>query len=744
MVSDFPIALDSPPSGGIAAAILVAILVLLLRRRTIAKRPAILFAIGSTLLAIASSVPVWNWPVVGTVAVLVDLSPSTRGATFRDRAALDQRIAKLLGKTPFKLFAFADRLRPLPAGPIDADMPADRTVLTAPPCDAIVLFSDGQFAVSSGLPPTYPVIDPALDTPADAAVTGLETTSEIAHAVVVQNGPRRTGNWTGATPTADVLSAIPTANEVRYTLLPGDLWPENDSLSIRRPPPPRATRWWVGDAAPPNWSAIKPADLPSDSSDYLGPAVIVLNDVAATDLSTAQMDALSRYVREFGGGLVIVGGPHAFGAGGYDRTPLDNLSPLASAPPDPAARWVILVDGSGSMASSVPGGSTAWLTESTAAQVIVASLPATDHVTIGSFAANITPWVSDVASAAIDSQKLPPIGLGPHGPTNLQAALESFTTIDSPLATRVLLMTDADALLTGPEVLAAKLSARHVSLSVLATGDGPALSALRSIVAATHGAIVDQPDPTKWISAARSLARAARPDGLRETKLSVTLDAPLVGSVDVSQWNPTWLRDKSTVIARSPERPMAATWNAGIGRVGAVAWRADSSIVETLAGSVAALPGDPRLKVTIDAGPTIRIAVDAVDGLKYLNDLHVTAAIGEGSGKVSVPLVRPGYYEAILPASRDPALATIWSDERAIGRFAIAGRYPPEFDAIGNNRVALAELASRTGGRVVEPGPVSPIDFRWPTRSMSLFTPLVVAGLLAIGVGLVMSRRTPE
>jgi hypothetical protein len=736
MTFGLPIAFDSPWSGGVAVVLLIAILILLFRLR-MRRLPKGCLAAGAFLLAVAAGAPVWHRLVVGKVVVMVDLSPSTRGATFRDRAALDERIARVMGRTPFQIFAFADRVRPLPSGPALADIPTDQTVLTVPPCDAVVLFSDGQFAPPAGLPPVYPVIDPALDSPADSAVTRLETSNELARATVRQTGPRRAGSWTGAVPTADPLSAVPKSDEIRYTLAPGDLWPENDSLAIRRPPPTRATRWWIGDTAPADWIRFKPADLPTDPADYLGPAVVVLDNIAATDLSIAQQDALSRYVRDFGGGLVIVGGDHAFGAGAYDRTELDQLSPLASAPPAPAARWVILVDGSGSMASSVPGGSTAWQAESAASRAVVASLPAADKVTVGSFAEDITPWVTDVSAGQIDPSQLPPPKVGPHGPTNLQAALESFTNITSPLATRVLLMTDADALLAGPENLAAKLSAKHVSLSVLATGDGIALPALRSIAAATGGTVVEQADPRQWVSAAQKLARAARPDGLRETPIVVTLGPT---SIHVSQWNPTWLREKATVIARTPDRPMAATWNAGVGKVAALAWHADSRIAETVATTVAAPPADPRMTVTIDAGPMLRITVDAVNGQNYLNGMHATATVGE-SKPVAVPQTGAGEYAASVPAPREPSIVTVFSDGRVIGRAAVAGRYPPEFDGIGDDRAALQALASRTGGRVIEPGPASPIAFHWPTRTVPLFTPLVVVGLVAVGAGLFCWRR---
>ena len=56
---------------------------------------------------------------------------------------------------------------------------------------------------------------------------------------------------------------------------------------------------------------------------------IVLADVSATSLSTRQLESLSEYARDFGGGLVVIGGENSFGAGGYGHTELDALLPVA-------------------------------------------------------------------------------------------------------------------------------------------------------------------------------------------------------------------------------------------------------------------------------------------------------------------------------------------------------------------------------------------------------------------------------
>jgi hypothetical protein len=67
-----------------------------------------------------------------------------------------------------------------------------------------------------------------------------------------------------------------------------------------------------------------------------------------------------------------------------------------------------------------------------------------------------------------------------------------------------------------------------------------------------------------------------------------------------------------------------------------------------------------------------------------------------------------------VPAPDRPVLATVRFDHRPAERFAVAGRYPARFDAIGVDRDNLRQLAERTGGAVIEPIDTRPIDFRWP------------------------------
>ncbi|MGA2230525.1 MAG: hypothetical protein ABSH22_06465, partial [Tepidisphaeraceae bacterium] len=201
------------------------------------------FFAGLIFLAVACGKPVWISPSVEPVAVMVDLSPSTRGAAYRDPTLLRRRLGELLGATPYQLFFFAQKTTTgslETAAPL-AEMPADETDFNPPPAAAIVLFSDGRFSASGDAPSIYPVLDPMLENTADAAITGMNISGDNVFVSVTNNGPPRTLTLHGvAGPTTFPVTANETivrpiargADRILAELSGSDLWPENNAMSI--------------------------------------------------------------------------------------------------------------------------------------------------------------------------------------------------------------------------------------------------------------------------------------------------------------------------------------------------------------------------------------------------------------------------------------------------------------------------------------------------------------------------------
>lgn len=80
---------------------------------------------------------------------------------------------------------------------------------------------------------------------------------------------------------------------------------------------------------------------------------ILIADLPATQISPRQMELLNRYVKEFGGGLAMLGSENSFGLGGYHKTPVEEVLPLVSRfekeKEKPSLAMVLVLDKSGSM-----------------------------------------------------------------------------------------------------------------------------------------------------------------------------------------------------------------------------------------------------------------------------------------------------------------------------------------------------------------------------------------------------------
>ncbi len=741
----------------------------------------------------------------GRVVVMVDLSPSTRGADYRQPGVLQRRIGQLIGDRPFVVIQFGESNR---AATIDSpleEIASQRTNFDPPTADAVVVFSDGRFAAPAYSPPVYFVVDAGLEHPADAAVRKMEMRGgEIA--VTVESTGRENRILTISGDSAATQPAQPGSPRATATTHPvaagesvivvpvdgargrwraevsgGDLWPENDALTLDLPPPMLRQRWWIGDGtrAPAGWIAKSPDDLPMDELDYLTADVIVLDNVSASELSAARMSGLERYVRDCGGSVVILGGDKSFGAGLYSGTPLERLSPLASVAPSPAQRWMFLLDFSGSMSNpaenagnpaiaSVPQSNLA----TAAVQELLPRLPPDDPVTIGSFSDRITWWVTDRAASELSKAALsPPAGVVAAGPTNLEPALNQIAAGDSSMPVNLLLLSDADVQIDHPAELAAALARRHVRLFVLALARGSGLGVLQQLASATGGYVLDQSDPTLWPQAARQLLRGAMTDAIGTQAMEIRFinDASNVTGETIQRWNRTWLKTGGTVVAEgvpgapttptttssvTSPRPMAARWRVGLGQVCAVAFTADARQAMAMADLVAGAPVDPRFSITCDAGSELRVWLDAAGPEGFINDLaaEVRLVAAEAAGGTGGPVgaddrvlpmrqTGPGHYEMATTAGREAVLAIVTVNGEVAGRIPVAGRYAREFDAVGNDEQAMADLASATGGGVVQPNQTGPIDLKMLAWELDLTPWLAFCGVVAVIWGLAAWKR---
>src|SRR5262249_42659220 len=89
---------------------------------------------------------------------------------------------------------------------------------------------------------------------------------------------------------------------------------------------------------------------------------VVIENVSADKITKRGMESIAAWVAETGAGLMMTGGRHAYGPGGYFKSPLEPLMPVSMELRQEhrklALAMVVAMDRSGSMSAPAGGGRT--------------------------------------------------------------------------------------------------------------------------------------------------------------------------------------------------------------------------------------------------------------------------------------------------------------------------------------------------------------------------------------------------
>ncbi|PYO24065.1 MAG: chloride channel protein, partial [Candidatus Rokuibacteriota bacterium] len=103
-------------------------------------------------------------------------------------------------------------------------------------------------------------------------------------------------------------------------------------------------------------TVVDPPGIPKDIAGLQKYDGVVLSNVSSLKLTRPQMAQIRDYVRDHGGGLMMIGGEESFGLGGYYRTPIEEALPVTMEVKQkveiPSLAVVLSIDRSGSMAMS--------------------------------------------------------------------------------------------------------------------------------------------------------------------------------------------------------------------------------------------------------------------------------------------------------------------------------------------------------------------------------------------------------
>jgi uncharacterized membrane protein len=426
-----------------------------------------------------------------------------------------------------------------------------------------------------------------------------------------------------------------------------------------------------------------PRDLPLGLAPLSSYNSIVLVNVSATDLSEDRMEYLQAYVRDLGGGLVVIGGPQSYGVGGYFETPLEETLPVEMRIRDqeriPQLTMLFVIDRSGSMEIASPSGVS---NLELAKEAVVRSFDLlNDNDRTGVLSFDISAYfVLDIQQVGDETHRQAmraQVGsLRPGGGTNIRQgvlAADQVLRDDPSQYKHIILLTDGGSDPSGIAPAVDRMYQNYnITTSVVAVGQDYA-QWLHEVADAGHGKFhlaFDVSTIPAIFTAETLLATRAY---IYEEEFTPTLANrhPIIAGFDsmptLQGYIATTAKETATVILRGPEDdPLLAAWQYGLGR--AVAFTSDATsrwaanwlnwdgyadfwsqairwtITDDTTGNLEAR--------VIERGENAVLVVEARDNRgNYLNGLQLDASIVNTqleTQTLSLQQTAPGRYEAVF------------------------------------------------------------------------------------------------
>ena len=334
-----------------------------------------------------------------------------------------------------------------------------------------------------------------------------------------------------------------------------------------------------------------PADLPASLAQLSNYASIVLLNVNAKNLSPRKMDIIQSYVRDLGGGLLVVGGPQSYGMGGYFGTTLEETLPVDMQIKDqerfPSVSIVLVIDRSGSMGANENGVPKIQLAAEGAVRV-VELLNDFDEITVIPVDTQpnnpIGPLSAGDKETAVNLiRRIGAGGGGIYVRTGLEAAAQALENSSTQVKHIVVLADGADSeQKEGVPNLIEGLAAEGVTLSTVSIGQGPDTRWLQDMAALGNGRFHLTNEAANLPQIFTQETTAIQRSYLIEERFfpslssnspiltGITAVPPLYGYVGTSP-----KATAQVVLETHQGDPLLATWQYGLGRT--VAWTSDAT-----------------------------------------------------------------------------------------------------------------------------------------------------------------------
>ncbi len=481
-------------------------------------------------------------------------------------------------------------------------------------------------------------------------------------------------------------------------------------------------------------------DIPTDLAQYQPYSAVVLSNVPADMVPRPLQDSLASYVKDLGGGLIMLGGNQAFGAGGWIGSPIEKIMP---------------VDFEVKSKRQVPRGALAMVMHSTEmpqgngwgiriAQAAVDALSRLDYVGVNAFDSGLgqSNWVvpmqlaqnKDAIKRSLDKMSM---GDMPDFNSSIQMAVTALNQTDA-AQRHMIVISDGDPAPPSTGVIA-QLKRSRITVSTVGIGMGYHVvsATLEKIAKDTGGRFYLPNDPNKlpqiFIKEARTITRAL----INEKPFNVLVQSTTglakgLSERAIPQLEGMVLTTPKPLIEMplaaktdTGSDPLLANWQVGLGRSVAFTsgmWRRwgpqwlDWEKFKPLwsqtvrwsmrkSGST-----DLDIQTTIEEGRG-KLVIDAVDKTAgYLNFLEFQGRVIDpalNSKSLQIVQTGPGHYEATFETGAPGAYIMGFAyrkggeGEWQTVQTGIASSYSPEYAQLQGNPSFLARVAETGHGLVL-------------------------------------------
>jgi len=479
------------------------------------------------------------------------------------------------------------------------------------------------------------------------------------------------------------------------------------------------------------------ASVPGDLGGLAAYDVVVLSDIRAMDVAPSQIDLMATYVRDLGGGMILMGGDRSMGPGGYSKTSIEEISPVSFDLKQDKRRAslaeVIGIDISGSMAAEVAGHTKLELANEAAARSAALLGPGdmlgVAHVdTAVRWSVPLGP-VDDPKRIEKAIRSVGPGGGGILVDITLNEAYAALAREKVNLKHVLLFADGADA--ENVSMVKAQVSSamsRGITTSVVALGNGKDVPDLEECSRLGKGRFYLIEDATRLPAVfAQETILAARSAMIEEDfRVALGAPSPVTKGIAFDEAPPlhgyvvTIPKGRARVLLTGPEGdPVLATWSAGLGRSAAftsdlkdrwgeqwTTWPNAARMVVQVARHVARKGDDRRVRLESDTSGGqlhVRATVVGDDGRAHsFRRLMVRVSGPDGfSRDVALEATGAGAYSATVPLSRPGTYIAVARDEMtgdAVGTTGSVLSAGEELRPTGSDVALLTRIADLTGG----------------------------------------------